>query len=783
MQVDDPASTEDSVESLDATELAARLAAGDPALADKVVRELRQARVMNRIADAVGQSGGLDVILPPVVALIAEALEADRATLFLHDGETAELFSRVATGGGVAEIRIPEDVGVAGAVFGTGVAEAIEDAYADPRFNGAVDRRTGYRTGTILAAPISTVDGRIVGVVQALNKADDRQFDEDDIALTVAMARQAAAALERAWLNEQLQRAKRDESRLLEISEWISAELDLDRLLDRIGEATTDLLDCERATIFLHDPATGELVSRQASGGEVNEIRIPADAGIAGHVFVSCAIDNVPDAYADDRFNQDVDKATGFRTRSILASPIRDRAGLPIGVIQALNRRGGPFGVMEEKRVSAFSAQLAVALQNAQLFADVMELKNYNEGILKSLSNGVVTLNADGQIEKANEAAERILGLNMSAGANAPRDADLVFGANEWVLRSIDYVARTGGDEFHADTDYVLPTGEKVAVNLTVSPLIGIDDEPMGCVLAFEDITQEKRVRGAMTRYMAKEVVDRLLEEQSFSLGGESVVATVLFSDIRRFTTLAEGMQAGGVVELLNEYFTDMVEVIFSRNGVLDKYIGDAIMAVFGAPVRSGRHADDAVLTGVEMQRALRELNKRRTDRGQDPIEIGIGLCTGEVLSGSIGSEKRLEYTVIGDSVNLASRLEGANKHFGTSVLLAETTAELLKDEHTLRPIDYIRVKGRQKPVEVFEALDYAIDVEGDGLKRMLDVYGTAKRAYRDRRWQDAIGGFAAALEMRPHDGPAKVYLNRCRYYTDQPPEDDWDGVWQITEK
>ncbi len=782
MQSETPVPPDGRSSVADDMRLADRLAGGDRALAADLVAELRRSRLLNEIADIVSRPGGLDVALPELVNRIAEAVGADRATLFLHDRETGELFSRVASGAGVAEIRFPDSQGVAGAIFATGAAELIADAYADPRFNRAVDHATGYRTETILAAPVRSVDGRVVGVVQVLNKAGGA-FMAADQDLVEAMARQAAAALERAWLTERLERAKRDEARILEMSEWISGVLDLDRLLERIAAATTDLLDCERATIFVFDPMANELVSRQASGGDVAEIRIAANVGIVGDAFAAGRIENVPDAYADARFNQAIDRKTGFRTRSIVAAPVRDRAGRPVGVIQALNKRGGPFAGEDERRLSAFSAQLAVALQNAQLFTDVLALKNYNEGILKSLSNGVVTLDANGALVKANEAAARILGLDLSEQPNGPRQAEMLFARNEWVLKSIDYVAHSGANEYHADTDFVLANGNKVAVNLTVSPLIGVDDAPLGCVLAFEDITAEKRVRSAMARYMAKEVVDRLLDQKSLSLGGESVVATVLFSDIRGFTTLAEGMNARSVVELLNEYFTDMVDVVFKRNGVLDKYIGDAIMAVFGAPVKSGRHADDAVLTAIEMQRALRALNVRRVERGQPPIEIGVGLATGEMLSGSIGSEKRLEFTVIGDSVNLASRLEGANKHYGTSILVGESTASQLRDAHVLRPVDLIRVKGRQAPGEVFEAMDHIVEVEGAELLEMLDLYRLAINAYRSRRWSDAIAGFEAALAARPHDGPSKVYLNRCRYYRDQPPPEDWDGVWQIADK
>jgi len=778
-----PDSSQNKTGLADDAALAARLVAGDHALADQLLAELRQSRLLNQVAEAVNGSGGLDAILPRLVSLMAAALDADRATLFLHDAEAQQLFSRVASDSGVLEIRIPQNGGIAGAVFRSGKAERIDDAYADTRFNRAVDKSTGYKTETILAAPVLAADGRTVGVVQLLNKAGG-PFTEADQDQTLSMARQAASALEKAWLHERLERAKQDETKLLEMAEWVSSELDLDRLLSRVGDATMELLDCERATIFVLAPDKNELVSRVASGGDVKEIRIPTGAGVAGAAFMSNKIDNVPDAYADPRFNQAVDKATGFNTRSILASPILDRNGASVGVVQALNKRGGPFGPDEERRVRAFSSQLAVALQNAQLFSDVLSLKNYNEGILKSLSNGVVTLDADGALVKANESAERILGFDLAKSSNAPREADTLFGAhNEWILKSIDYVTRTGADDYHADADFALSDGSKVSINLTVSPLRGVKDEPLGCVLAFEDITSEKRVRGAMSRYMAKEVVDRLLEANTMALGGEAVEATVLFSDIRRFTSLSEGMSARGVVELLNEYFTDMVEVIFKRGGVLDKYIGDAIMAVFGAPIATGRHADDAVATATDMKLALAILNTRRIERGQEPIDIGIGLATGEVLSGSIGSEKRLDYTVIGDSVNLASRMEGATKHYGAGILLSETTVVALKDDHLIRPVDLIRVKGRETPVEMFEALDHAAKLEGDPVRAMLDQYQRAIKEFRARNWAAASMAFQQVLDVRPGDGPAKVYLSRCRYYQETPPPDDWDGVWQMSEK
>ena len=197
--------------------LAARLVAGDHALADQLLTELRQSRLLNQVAEAVNGSGGLDAILPRLVSLMAAALDADRATLFLHDAEAQQLFSRVASDSGVLEIRIPQNGGISGAVFRSGKAERIDDAYADTRFNRAVDKSTGYKTETILAAPVLAADGRTVGVVQLLNKAGG-PFTEADQDQTLSMARQAASALEKAWLHERLERAKQDETKLLEMA-------------------------------------------------------------------------------------------------------------------------------------------------------------------------------------------------------------------------------------------------------------------------------------------------------------------------------------------------------------------------------------------------------------------------------------------------------------------------------------------------------------------------------------------------------------------------------------
>jgi adenylate cyclase len=461
--------------------------------------------------------------------------------------------------------------------------------------------------------------------------------------------------------------------------------------------------------------------------------------------------------------------------------PVLDRLGEPVGVIQVLNKRGGPFGATDERRIKAFSAQMAIAIQNAQLFEDVLSLKNYNESILKSLSNGVVTLDSDLNVVKVNEAGQRILGL---AAENLERTtAGAMFERNPWILKSLGYVGQTSGNDYHADADYKLPDGNTASVNVTVTPLLSIENKNLGYMVVFEDITREKRMRSTMARYMAKEVVERLLANNEAALEGTTTTATVLFSDIRRFTSLAESMTARETVKMLNEYFTEMVEIVFAFGGILDKYIGDAIMAIFGAPIESADDASHALKVANEMIRVLRRLNRKRKTSGLDPIEIGVGLATGEVLAGSIGSEKRLEYTVIGDSVNLASRLESATKHYGASILMDAVTVNNIKEPGLLRRVDLIRVKGKLKPTKVFESLAHHDEETFPRVRDVLHLYNDGLEQFGARDWTRALDCFAGVLALNPLDGPSKVYINRCRYYVANPPPDDWDGVWAMEQK
>jgi adenylate cyclase len=320
-------------------------------------------------------------------------------------------------------------------------------------------------------------------------------------------------------------------------------------------------------------------------------------------------------------------------------------------------------------------------------------------------------------------------------------------------------------------------------VNLATVPLTSTRGEAIGYMLMLEDITKEKRLRNTMSRYMSKTVMDQLLEGGEAVLGGTGRDVSVLFADIRGFTSISERLGAKETVALLNEYFTEMVDIVFAHNGVLDKYIGDMIMAVFGSVLQSKDDPSNAVLVGNRMMNGLYDLNARRTARGGEAIKIGVGISTGNVVAGNIGSMKRMEYTVIGDRVNLAERLEGANKFYGTSILICDATWAAVKDHEPTREIDLIRLRGRDKPAAIYEALGHHTERTFPNRSEVLAAFGDGLALYRQRDWTAAERCFRTAAAANPADQPSRIYLERCRVYAAIPPPLDWDGVSSMKDK
>jgi len=577
----------------------------------------------------------------------------------------------------------------------------------------------------------------------------------------------------------------REEVHMLEVTHDLAGEIEIDVLISRIMSSATLLLDADRSTLLLYDEKKNELWSRFAEELEIKEIRLSASEGIAGAVFREGNAINLADAYDDPRFNRSVDKATGYRTKSMLALPVLGKKGQRIGVVQVLNKHNGkPFSTKDEIRLRAFAAEVGISLDNSRLFDEVRQVNNYNESILKSTSNGLITIDQDGVIASVNQAAYEILEIDHieMVGKHIEDHAMALGYQNPWIIESLERAKTTQTRQLNVD--YTLKWhGIEKSVNAVSTPLIGLEGESIGTMLVLEDITTEKRVKTTMARYMSVEVAEQLLAGGEDQLGGKDQEIVILFSDIRSFTTLSEKLGARGTVNMLNEYFAEMVDVIFKHKGILDKYIGDAMMALFGAPFKAEDDADRAVITAEEMMAELAALNLRREEKGLQAIHIGVGLAMGKVVVGNIGSPKRMEYTVIGDSVNLASRLEGANKFYGTSILISESLASRLTRPTLLREVDKLRVKGKYEPVTIFEVAGHLKGQEREVYESMLTLYQSAMEAYRVQNWDEAEQAFRAVLQIRPNDGPSTLYLDRIAQLKVLPPQEGWDGVWTMTEK
>ncbi len=469
---------------------------------DKLGEMLRQTSALLLVSRRMGDSLSLDVLLPRMVDLISEFLNAERCTIFLHDPETDELFTKAGVGL-ASEIRIPSGRGIVGAVFRSGEPLIVDDPYADPRFNQAIDLQTGFRTRNLVCVPLRhdrEGEARTVGAVQVLNKREGG-FGPMDLKLLDALNSHAAAAFMNAILYEEIKRARYQELEILEVATALSGELKLEPLLLKIMDTVTTLLGAERATLFLHDRKTRELWAL-VGNERPEEIRFPSHLGIAGHVFGTAETVNIEDAYADERFNPDLDRRTGFKTRSILCMPVINRTGEVIGVTQVLNKKGGPFTAIDEKRLRAFSAQASVAMENAQLFSEVERIKSFNESILESITNGVLTVSRSGLITKANTAALRLLGRLGAPDVVVGQSARSFFrGENVWVAERVAEVQRTGAPSVTMDADVALEgeRGGTTSMNLAVLPFKDPKKDEQGCLLMIEDITISSR-GGYVTR-------------------------------------------------------------------------------------------------------------------------------------------------------------------------------------------------------------------------------------------------------------------------------------------
>ena len=360
-----------------------------------------------------------------------------------------------------------------------------------------------------------------------------------------------------------------------------------------------------------------------------------------------------------------------------------------------------PFEKNDIDILEALSSQAGIAMDNAKLFEDINAAKRFNESIMGSIATTVITVNLLGEIDTINKAgktlfgekAKQIIGEHYSYFFSKDKNLCAAIDAAEHELETISELNTS-----------LLTKSKNTKVNFSVAPLKDNKNAHIGLVVAIEDITEQSKIKNTFKRYVSKSVVDQLLDDdQKLNLGGEEREVTVLFSDIRGFTAMSEKMKPNEVVRTLNAYFSEMIDIIFKFDGTLDKIVGDELMVVFGAPISRDDDAERAVKTAIGMVESLKKFNKKRESKGKVPINAGIGINKGRVISGNIGSKDQMDYTVIGDTVNLGARL--CSFAGPLKIIISKSVKNEIGEDYKTRKLEAIKVKGKRKPVEIFKVL------------------------------------------------------------------------------
>ncbi len=343
------------------------------------------------------------------------------------------------------------------------------------------------------------------------------------------------------------------------------------------------------------------------------------------------------------------------------------------------------------------SKKISLSFDNILLLDSLKESKKSIDNIMSSISTGIIKINILGEIEYINSSAKKVFSFNSESVIG--NHYYMVFEKNNNLIRLIENTEQKKEVLFESNFDIVDFNDSKHQINLTISPVFDDDNEGSGVVLSFEDLSGINKVKSTFKKYVSENIVDELLKNETLlELGGSEKEVCVLFADIRGFTSLSEKMEASKVVYILNNYFQAMIDVIFKHNGTLDKIIGDELMVLYGVPLKSDNDSQNAVNSAFEMLKELSVFNKKMSNKGFPELGIGIGINYGKVVSGNIGSDQQMNYTVIGDNVNLASRLCSVAR--AGEIIISDSVYENLKNEEAFKSCKPIILKGKSKPIK-----------------------------------------------------------------------------------
>lgn len=516
-------------------------------------------------------------------------------------------------------------------------------------------------------------------------------------------------------LREDVVRNRREREQLAtlyDVSQVLNSTLALDPLLDMVMDRVVAVTGAERGYLAMIGDETGEFdfaVARNLDHQDIEGAAFQVSRGIIERVAREGQPVLTDNASADPRFS-DRASVIYFGLRSIMAVPLQVKERT-LGVVYVDNRiQSGIFTQEDLALLTAFANQAAIAVENARLFDDlqrslteIMEMKSHMEDIFASVDSGIVTTDLAGLVATYNRAAMEIFGL-VEEEAIGQSCVEL-FGTDHVgnLPACLDEVLTQESRLRDYEITCALPERGQVTLKLQLAPLKDAHQQTLGVTMVVEDVTEERRLQQTLNRYLAPPVARealRMAATGQFPLGGTRRVMSILFADVRGFTSFSERVPPEELVDVLNRYLTIAARAILEQEGTLDKFMGDAVMALFNVPVPQPDHALRAVRAAVGMQRRISALNK---EQGQGGFLFGMGIHVGEAVAGNIGSPERLDYTAIGDAVNLARRLQEHAR--GGQILLSEAAYQQVASHVEVRPLGPVTVKGREEPVRAFELL------------------------------------------------------------------------------
>ncbi|MFD0862948.1 GAF domain-containing protein [Sungkyunkwania multivorans] len=632
-----------------------------------------------------------------VLEHISTALDVERSSFFLLNNKTATLDSIAAQEIENPIFSIPIGKGIAGSVAMRRTPIIENDAQNSPLFDNSYDSQLNFKTRSIICIPVDNQLGKTIGVIQCLNKRKGI-FTEHDIIVLNSFAATISLIIKNAQLYFTSEEVKNNFSVLLDVFGTVSSELDLDNLIPLIMSKAAKITNADRSSLFFLDKETGELWTKYAKGLKSEIIR--TKKGIVSLVAKNKTSSIINDAHSHPSFDSSIDKKTGYVTKSILCVPIFDVQNEVLGVVQVINKTEGVFKEEDLFILEGFASQIRIAIENAQLFSQINGMKNYLNILIENLDNGILTVDKSNNIQTVNTTFCKMFDLSQHENI-VNKKIDVLDKKLFSILKYGGDTMRTGKRHYEYGISYETEKQKNIIANLSTLPMQDSNGKIVGAINVFQDVTREKRIRANLSRYIPHHIVNEVINKDDLSImQSKNRKCTILFSDIRNFTKLTEELGATQIVDLLNKYFDVMVNAIHTHNGILDKFIGDAIMAVFGVPYTNSSDSVNAVRCALNMFKMLDNLNENKNIAAK--LNIGVGISTGNVISGNIGSEKRFEYTVIGDPVNIAARLESETKKYDVPILVCENTYHNIVDYFFCEEIDSVVLKGKQHSVKIY---------------------------------------------------------------------------------